>query len=122
MKSKSLVIAATLLGGLFTSASALTIDAPSANAAAPDKFEAPVPTSVVSPANLPPSYVGATVNLKFTVDETGQAHDIRVVSDKDRVVAKSLAAAISQWKFSPGRKNGVPVSSNVILPLHLVES
>ena len=122
MKSKSLVIAATLLGGLFSSVSALTIDAPGANAAAPDKFEAPVPVSVVNPTNLHPSYKGATVNMKFTVDETGQAHDIRVVSDKDRAAAKSLVSAISQWKFTPARKNGVPVSSKVILPLELVGS
>ena len=120
MKTKSLVIAAALLGGLLSSAAALALDTSGATAAG--KFEAPVPISIVNPTNLHPSYKGATVRVMFTVDEAGQAHDIRVVSAKDAAVAKSLAAAISQWKFSPGRKNGVPVSTKVTLPLQLVES
>lgn len=122
MKTKSFVIAAALVGGLFASASAVTIVDTGLAALVAGKFEAPVPASIVHPVNLPPSYIGATVNLKFTVDETGQAHDIRVVSNKDRVVAKSLASAVSQWKFTPARMNGVPVSSKVELPLQLVES
>ena len=122
MKTKSLVIAAALVGGLLSTASALTLVAPNTNATGPVKFEAPVPAKIVSPINLPRSHMGATVNLKFTVDENGQAHDIRVVSDKDRAAAKSLVSAISQWKFTPARKNGVPVSSKVILPLELVGS
>ena len=122
MKSKSLVIAAALVGSLCSSVSAVTIVDTGLAAVIAGKLEAPVPVSIVNPANLPPSYKGATVNLKFTVDETGQAHDIRVVSNKDRVVAKNLAAAISQWKFTPARQNGVPVSSKVTLPLQLVGS
>ncbi len=122
MKSKSLVIAAALVGSLFSSVSAVTIVDTGLAAVIAGKLEAPVPVSIVNPANLPPSYKGATVNLKFTVDETGQAHDIRVVSNKDRVVAKNLVAAISQWKFTPARQNGVPVSSKVTLPLQLVGS
>jgi len=122
MKMKSLVIAAALVGGLLSSASALTLVAPDPSATGPVKFEAPVPATIVNPINLPRSHMGATVNLKFTVDENGQAHDIRVVSIKDRAAAKSLVSAISQWKFTPARKNGVPVSSKVILPLELAGS
>lgn len=120
MKTKSLVIAAALLGGLLSSASAFALD--TSGAAASGKFEAPVPVSIVNPTNLHPNYKGATVRVKFTVDEAGQAHDIRVVSAKDAVVAKSLESAISQWRFTPARRNGVPVSAKVELPLQLVES
>ena len=122
MKMKSLVIAAALLGGLLSTASAVTLVDTGLAAVVAGKNEAPVPVHVVNPTNLPRSHMGATVNLKFTVDEHGRAHDIRVVSDKDRAAAKSLVAAISQWKFTPARKNGVPVSAKVELPLQLVEA
>ena len=119
MKTKSLVIAAALLGGLLSSASAFTLVAP---AAAPVKFEAPKPAEIVTPTELPPSYKGQTVDVTFTVDANGQVSNVRLVRATDRYLTKSLVTALSQWKFTPARKNGVPVSAKVFLPLHLVES
>lgn len=121
MKTKSLVIAATLLGGLLSSASAFTLVAPAATAT-PVKFEAPAPTSIVSPTGLPPSFKGQTVEVSLTVSATGEVSHVRLVRATDRYLLKSLVSALSQWKFTPARKNGVPVSSKVVLPLQLEES
>ena len=122
MKTKFLVIAAAIMGGLLTSVCARPLDANSAEASAPEKIDAPKPATIVSFADLPPNYVGSTVRVKLTVDEAGQGHDIRVISNKDKALAKSLVSALSQWKFTPARKNGVPVSATVEIPLQLVES
>ncbi len=121
MKTKSLVIAAALLGGLFSSASAFILDAPAAPAPSV-KFEAPTPAKVVSPTGLPSSYKGQTVEVAFTISAAGEVSDVRLVRGIDPNLTKRLVTALSQWKFTPARKNGVPVSSKVVLPLQVVES
>jgi len=119
MKIKSLVIASALAGGLFVSASALTtVDASGRPAAA---FEAPAPAAIVAPTDLPRSHLGATVTLRFTVDAAGHATDIKVVGERNATLSRSLQAAVSQWKFKPALRNGVPVTTKVELPLELQE-
>lgn len=122
MKTKSIVIATVALLGALSSASALTLVTPSRASAAPVKFEAPVPTSIVQPTDLPSSFMGKVVEVALTVDADGQAQDVKVLRATDKYLRRSLKAAVSQWKFTPARKNGVPVSSKVILPLELTES
>lgn len=122
MKTKSIVIATVALLGALSSASALTLVAPSRASAAPVKFEAPVPTSIVQPTDLPSSFMGKVVEVALTVGADGQAQDVKVLRATDKYLRRSLTAAVSQWKFTPARKNGVPVSSKVILPLELTES
>ncbi|SDS16647.1 TonB family protein [Opitutus sp. GAS368] len=117
MKIKSLVIASALAGGLFCSASALTTVAPGKIA----NFEAPAPESVVSPTRLPASSNGSIVTLSMTIDESGRPHNIKVVSRGDQDLAPRLVSAVSQWKFKPALRNGVPVSIKVVLPLQLIE-
>ena len=121
MKTKSPVIAAALLGGLLSSASAFTLVVPVAPAP-PLKFEAPAPATVVSPTELPSSFKGQTVDVALTISASGEVSDVRLVRGTDRSLTKSLVSTLSQWKFTPARKNGVPVSSKVVLPLQVVES
>lgn len=114
MKTKSLVLAATLLGGLFVSTRALAQTAPAT-------FVAPAPAKVVSPVDLPNSLKGTTVTLQMTIDAAGQAHDIKVMSSGDRAATRNLVSAVSRWQFTPARFNGVPVSTKVTLPIVLQE-
>ena len=118
---KFLLLSAALLGGvLSTSAFATTADAHARVAKA--AFEAPVVTKVVSPAGLARRFEGATVTVSLTVDANGQPSDIKLVSQGDRALSRSLVSAISQWHFTPAKKNGVPVTTKVMLPVELVES
>jgi TonB family protein len=117
MNIKSLVIASALAGGLFCSASAITTVTPGQIT----NFVAPVPASVVSPTDLPPSLKGATVILRLTVDAAGNPSNIKIVRGDSEALRRNLVSAVSQWKFKPALKNGVPVATQIELPLQLVE-
>lgn len=114
MNSKNLFLAAILTGALLSSASAFTPKAPA-------EFVSPAPTRVVAPVNLPRSHLGAIVTLRLTVDADGRPHNIQLLSERDESLARQLAAAVSQWQFSPARRDGAAVSATIELPLELIE-
>ncbi|MBP6506347.1 MAG: TonB family protein [Opitutaceae bacterium] len=113
-KMKSFTGAALVSALLATSAFASTV---AVNPAL--QRDLPRPDTVVAPSNLPRQYLGTTVKLSFIVDETGQPHDIQVISSSNRSLANSLVPALAQWRFTPAMENGVPVAKRVILPLKL---
>jgi len=115
MKSKTILLTTALLGGLFTAS------AYAGTRVTPVDFAPPAATKIVAPTGLPRSHIGAIVRLQFTVDAAGQPRDIHVVSNGDQVLAPGLVAAVSQWRFTPGRQNGVAVSTKVEMPLELLE-
>jgi protein TonB len=57
----------------------------------------------------------ATVVVSYEVWPDGLAHKIRIVRGAGFGLSEQAAAALSQWRFSPARKNGqpVPVSQTV---------
>jgi TonB family protein len=120
MNNKNILLAAAALGLLSTSAFATTQAAHDQTIAAL-KFEAPVPATVVRPEGLPRRAEGTTVTLRMTIDESGRAHDIKVVSRSEDAVSKRVVAAVAQWRFTPARKNGVAVPAKVMLPIELVD-
>lgn len=122
MKTKHIVLATALLGGLLCSTAFATTPAAHRQTVAALKIEAPVPARVVSPTGLPRRAEGSTVTLSLTIDAAGQPHDVKVVWGGDREVSRSVVSAVSQWSFTPARKNGVAVSSRVLLPLELVDN
>jgi TonB family protein len=126
MKAKLLVVATTLLGGFISSAAfadtpdsgdiAITIEAAGSKA----RIEAPAPIEVVSPTRLSYNHEGKTFDVALTVDENGRAHGIRILSKHDDNLRASLVTAMKQWQFKPAMKDGVPVATKVILPVHLI--
>ena len=118
MKLKSIIATAALLGVMSVSASALTTVSAPDKAAAPS-LEKPALTKVVNPTNLPRSFIDKTVTLNFTVDAQGRAHDINIMWQADSALHRSLVDAVSQWQFTPGRKDGQAVSTRVTLPVQL---
>lgn len=122
MNTRNLVLATALLGGLLSlPASATTTTAHfQANAALP--LELPAPAKIVHPVDLPRTFQRVTVMVSLVIDENGQPRDIRVVSARDRALTKSLVSAISQWQFTPARRNGTPVSVKALLPLEVIEA
>jgi len=121
MKSKSIALAAAILGLSATSVFATTTAAHDQSVAA-IRLDVPVPAKVVAPTDLPRRYEGATVRLSLTIDAAGVPHDIKVVSTRDNALTRSLVTAVSQWRFTPARRNGTPVSTKVELPIELAAS
>lgn len=122
MKTKYIVLATALLGGLLSASAFATTTAAHNQTIAALRFDAPVPARIVHPTDLPNSAKGATVMLSLTIDAAGQPHDIRIVSRGDRELTKSLVSAVSQWQFTPARKDGTAVTVKVLLPIELVEA
>jgi hypothetical protein len=117
MKTPRFVASAALLGSL--------LSYPVQAAIAPielhplPRTEIPVPTKIVNPLGVPAQYEDAIIKLSFTVDTAGVPRDIRVQDVADPALTDSLVSALVQWRFNPGRRDGVAVSMNVVLPLEL---
>lgn len=111
MKIKSIIATAALLGVMSATASALTTTAAS--------FEAPVPLKTIQPIELPSSHRSADISLSMTIDTAGKPSNVRVANVRDQAAYKRIIATVSQWEFSPARKNGVAVPTKVELPLHV---
>ena len=119
MKMKSVLLSAAILGGLFSASSSANVIVQTAPA--PEKFEAPVPAKVVNPTGLLPRYEGETVILSLLIDETGRPHNVQLMRGTDENLTKHLLPAVARWKFTPAKKNGMPVSTKIVLPVQLVD-
>lgn len=119
MKMKSVILSAAILGGLFSVSSFANVVVQTGTV--PVKFEAPVPVKVVNPTGLLRCHAGETVTLTLTIDAAGQPHDIRLMQGNDRNLTTQLLPAVAQWKFTPAKKNGVPVPTRVVLPVQLLD-
>lgn len=117
---KILALSAILLGGVVSSAFATTASS-HANVAKAVAFEAPVVAKLVSPTGLSQQHKGTTVTVSMTIDDKGQPCEINVHGN-DAKLKRSLVAAVSQWQFTPAKKNGVAVSSHIVVPVELVDS
>lgn len=58
----------------------------------------------------------ATVNIIFFVDERGRVDSPKVHSSTDPLFERAALAAIKQWKFEPGQRNGKPVRFRMRIP------
>jgi TonB family protein len=53
------------------------------------------------------------VKLRFLVDVEGRARNVVVVSSNNPRFNQAAIDAIIKWRFEPGRRNGVPVSTHM---------
>ncbi|HET7535702.1 MAG TPA: TonB family protein [Candidatus Didemnitutus sp.] len=126
MKSKLLIISATVLGGFISSAAfAATSDSSvvtgTIEAARPAvRFEAPVPIKVVAPTGMTIAHQGEIFDVALTIDASGKVNHIRVISSHEEKVERCVVAAVKQWEFKPAVRNGMPVTAKVILPVQLI--
>ena len=87
--------------------------------ASTSRIDPPVPTKVVGPTDLPNRYYGALVTLRLTVDAAGEPRNISVDSPHDPKLAQAVMKAVAQWRFAPARKDGLPITPRVVLPIRL---
>jgi TonB family protein len=58
------------------------------------------------------------VVLSLMIDPQGQAHNIRVTKSLDKGLDQQAIAAIEQWHFAPGIKDGKPVRAAAIIEVN----
>lgn len=121
MKMKSVILSAAILGGLFSVSSFANVIVTTSPVSSSVKLEAPVPVKVVNPTGLFRRHEGETITLVLTIDAAGLPHDIRLRWGTDQNLAERLLPAVAQWKFTPAKRNGVPVPVRVELPIELVD-
>jgi TonB family protein len=119
MNSKNILLAATLLGGLLSSASAAVAVAPLGLDGS--GFVAPSPVKIVNPTGILRRYQAETIRVSLTVDAEGHARSVRLLSSGDAHLEKRLLPVIAKWEFAPAKKNGQPVSADIVLPIQLVD-
>gem|GEM_PF-1007857 len=77
--------------------------------------------SSVDPA-YPASELARGINgqavLQFVVDENGRVGDVVVLSATDSSFGENAAAALRQWRFKPGLRDGQAVASRMSVPLY----
>ncbi len=57
------------------------------------------------------------VVVEFIVDEAGEVHTPRIVRSSDPMFEAPALAAVADWKFKPGRLNGVAVPVRMQVPV-----
>jgi TonB family protein len=83
--------------------------------------ERPEPVVVVTPL-LSTEYDGTSVEVTFVVDTQGKPTGLSVASAPDDTLTATVVEAVSQWRFKPVLRNGVPVATKVVLPIHIEPS
>ena len=63
-----------------------------------------------------------TVHILFTVDQQGRVENPIVQKSTDPVFERPALAALKQWKFEPGKRNGQAVRFRMRVPITFPES
>jgi TonB family protein len=82
--------------------------------------EVPVPLlqpKPALPAGVPADPPPAPVEVTLIVDEQGVVKDARVVKEGAAELDRAAVAILSKWRFRPGRKDGRPVASRLVVPV-----
>lgn len=61
--------------------------------------------------------ISGQVVVEFIVDPSGNVSQARAVSAPADELAEAAVQCVLRWKFSPGMKNGQPVSTIMSLPI-----
>ncbi len=76
-----------------------------------------VQNAPVYPSKLKRTGIQGRVTIIFIVDEKGNTGNARVVDSPHPDFSSSAIAAVSGWKFEPGKKDGKAVKTRVRIPL-----
>jgi TonB family protein len=122
MKTISLLIGTALTCGTLAAPAFAATAHPIADSlahASVVRIDPPQVMRVVAPTDLSSRYYGAEVTLRLTVNAAGEPRDITVDAPRDPALVRALTKAVAQWRFAPARKDGLPISTKVVLPIRL---
>ncbi|MFT3867163.1 MAG: energy transducer TonB [Nibricoccus sp.] len=87
----------------------------------PTSLDAPPATRYqkepVYPAALRSSGATGTVWVEFIVMENGRVQNVKVIKSTHRGFDDATVAAVSEWRFVPGKHKGLPVRFRMSLPV-----
>jgi TonB family protein len=73
----------------------------------------------ISASELPPRFE-QYVTVEVTIDEAGHVADVRVVGgEAPASVERRLIAAIREFKYTPARRDGTPIPSQLDIVVHI---
>jgi len=73
----------------------------------------------ISAAEVPPHFEQLLI-VEITIDVDGRVADARIVSGLvDATIQKKLLAAIREFKYSPAKRRGTPIPSQLDLVIHV---
>jgi TonB family protein len=72
----------------------------------------------VYPADLKRAGIAGKTTVSFVVDAKGNVKNVRPVDSTDRRFEAAAIAAVSKWKFQPGRRDGESVPALVVIPFY----
>jgi TonB family protein len=71
----------------------------------------------VYPFELKKKRIEGEAIIKFIVDTDGATRNIEISQASHPAFGKAAADAVSQWRFTPGIKNGQPVNTRLQIPI-----
>jgi protein TonB len=85
-------------------------------------FVEEMPTKVYAPEPVYPDLarkaeIEGTVTIEIVVSETGEVLDAWVARSVTPLLDQAALAAIRQWRFTPGKNNGIAVRCQVAVPV-----
>lgn len=95
----------------------------SASSSIAANVQPPVPIRTVDPEypwQMTRSGISGSVNLHCVVDASGRVQDIKVASASNDQFIPPALAAVKQWTFNPGMREGVPVPMQVSVPVRFL--
>ncbi len=58
-----------------------------------------------------------TIRLKGVVSSDGTTRDVELVSGLEQQMDENAVAALKQWKFEPGQREGKPVAVRITVDM-----
>ena len=113
---KSLIY--TSIVSLLLTTSAFAFPNPDRSNIEAENFVPPQPIETVAP-EIADRHAGRVIKVRLTVDSDGLPHDVQVLNSMERQLINQIVRAVSQWKFTPGARDGVAIETRVIMPLQV---
>ena len=91
--------------------------------AAGDKITAPTPVYHPSPhytREASKEKISGVVYLRIVVNDKGEVTDAKVTRGLGYGLDESAVKAVKSWKFEPARRNGIPITTAVMIEVNFV--
>ncbi len=103
-----------LCSGFFLAAAAFGAEAtPASGIVAPQSVKTVTP---VHPSGLLEQRIGGDAEIEFLVSASGEVGEARVKSASRPEFGEAALAAVQQWEFKPGTRDGQPAAMRVTIP------